>query len=88
MTSYLIYRHGSNAANQSMTPVSAVGIVDAESPEEARRIAAENINCYNNQHLSLIDEADLTEDQCEDWNEVVNRSAELRAVGEDSLIFS
>jgi hypothetical protein len=88
MASYLVYRHGSNAANQSMTPVMAVAIVDAPTAEGARSVAAENVNCYANQHLELIAEGELTEEQCEDWNEVSSRDAELRSVGEDSIIFS
>lgn len=88
MTSYLVYRHGSNAANQSMTPTSAVAIVDAETQDEAHKIAGENVECYNNQHLELVAENDLTESQIEDWNDVAERSAQLSAVGEGSLIYS
>ena len=35
MTHYLVYRHGSNAANQSMTPKMAVAIVEARSQDDA-----------------------------------------------------
>ncbi len=35
MTHYLIYRHGSNRANQSMTPKTAVAIVEARSQDDA-----------------------------------------------------
>lgn len=88
MTSFLIYRHGSNAANQSMTPISAVAIVDAETADAAKKIAAENVTVYANQFLSAVAEADLNEQEIEDWNEVSTRDAELRSVGEDSIIFS
>lgn len=88
MTSYLIYRHGSNAANQSMTPVAAVAIVDAANEDEAIRTAGENLTCYNNQFFEAVAEADLDEDQCEDWDEVSMQDAALRSVGEDSIIFS
>jgi hypothetical protein len=35
MVKYLIYRHGSNAANQGMTDTMPVAIVEAKSREEA-----------------------------------------------------
>ena len=88
MASYLVYRHGSNAANQSMTPVAAVAIVDAATEKDARNLAAECVNCYANQHLELVAESDLTDSQIEDWNEVNSRDAELRAAGEPSIIHS
>lgn len=87
MKSYLIYRHGSNAANQSMTPTMAVCIVDAETPGEAKYIAAKNVTVYANQHLESVAEDDLDDEQMDDWNEVGTRDAELRSVGEDSIIF-
>jgi hypothetical protein len=83
--SFLVYRHGSNAANQSMTPVAAVAIVDADTIESARKIASENVLCYSNQHLELVEEPDA---DTEDWNDVVERSAQLSACGEESIIFS
>lgn len=88
MNSYLIYRHGSNAANQSMTPVAAVAIVDAASEADAIRIAGENLTCYNNQFFEAVLEADLDENQCEDWNEIGSRDAEMRAAGQGSIVFS
>jgi hypothetical protein len=70
MTSYLICRHGSNAANQSMTPVTGVAFVDAETPEEAKRLAVEDqgVTVYANQFLSATAEADLDDEQIELWN--------------------
>jgi len=79
MTNFLIYRHGSNAANQSMTPISAVAIVEAETPEAAKAIAAQDHTCYANQFFSAVAEADLTEEQCEEWNEVSRRDAQILA---------
>lgn len=87
MKSFLVYRHGSNAANQSMTPVSAVAIVDATNEVDAKRIASENVNCYNNQHLELVAADDLTGDQLDDWNDVVNTDAVLRSIGEPGVIY-
>jgi hypothetical protein len=86
MTSFLIYRHGSNAANQSMTPVSAVAIAEAETAEKAKEIAAENLTVYSNQFLSAVAEAELDDGQLQDWNEVVSRDAEGRLCGLDSII--
>jgi len=53
MTTYIAYRHGSNAANQSMRQVAPVLVVEAESADAARDKAREIVNCYNNQYLSI-----------------------------------
>jgi hypothetical protein len=53
MTTYIIYRHGSNAANQSMTPTMVVGSVEAETKEAALKHAEENFTCYNNQRFEI-----------------------------------
>jgi hypothetical protein len=65
MTSYLIYRHGSNSANQSMTPKAAIAIVEAANGEEAKRIASENHTVYNNQYLEAVPESKANKS---DWN--------------------
>ena len=65
---YVVIRHGSNAANQSMTPRMAVGIVTARSRKEAQEIAEGTYDCYNNQHLELISESKAS---AADWNEAV-----------------
>jgi hypothetical protein len=87
LTSYLVIRHGSNAANQSMTQEMAVGIVDAFSEEAARKIAAANFTCYSNQFLSFVSENDLTEDEIEQRNDIYTEDAELISRGEESVIF-
>lgn len=88
MTSYLVYRHGSNSANQSMTPKAAVAIVEAGDYETALRNAQEFVNCYNNQHLELVAEDELSAEDTEEWNEISLRDAELRAAGEPSVIIN
>jgi len=88
MPSYLIFRHGSNAANQSMTPVEAVAIVEAASPDSAKAIAADNVTVYANQYLEAVAESDLNAAQLKDWNYIVSRSAEMQAYLGESLIFS
>lgn len=83
--SWIIYRHGSNAANQHMTQVMPVCIVDgAETAEQAKDRAAESITVYCNQHLSAVSEEDC---ESEDWNSVVTDSAVMSASGEEGLIF-
>lgn len=57
---YIVVRHGSNAANQSMKPRKVLGTVEAESPNAARKIAAERHTCYANQRFELIDTAGPT----------------------------
>jgi hypothetical protein len=51
-TIYLLYRHGSNAANQSMTPVAVVGYEEAVSREAACRQMARQTTVYANQFLT------------------------------------
>lgn len=58
---YYVYRHGSNAANQSMDPgPRLVAEVEAESEEKACDLASQRVTVYNNQCLSarLADEVD------------------------------
>jgi hypothetical protein len=49
---YIVYRHGSNAANQSMTLVMPVGIWSARNRAEAIDLAAAEVVVYANQHLT------------------------------------
>ena len=73
MASFLVYRHGSNAANQSSIQTMAVMIVEAKSRAEAFRIAHEKVNCYNNQHLELVAKSALNAEQREDWNSLLEQ---------------
>ncbi len=56
MKEYVVYRHGWNDANQSqaqgLPEKMAVARVQADSPEEACRIAAPQVTLFGNQHLS------------------------------------
>jgi len=57
LASYVVYRHGWNAANQSARggapEKQEVCRVNAANEEEARRLALESgVTVYNNQHLS------------------------------------
>ena len=51
MATYVLIRHGSNGANQPMTPNMVVGIVEAESADKAKDLAHEKYGRYNNQHF-------------------------------------
>jgi len=56
MSNYVIFRHGSNAANQSLCPVAIVATVEAKNRKEAK--ASEEYtdalaSCYFNQFLEL-----------------------------------
>ena len=55
MRTYFVTRHGSNAANQSMTPVAVIGRVEASSYDVAMKRAKEKFGdkCYNNQYLGV-----------------------------------
>lgn len=50
---YVVFRIGSNAANQPMCQRAAIGTVTASNPREASFAALEKFGsqCYNNQHL-------------------------------------
>lgn len=54
MTRYVILRHGSNAANQSMTLTAVLGTVEAPDRRSAVDAAAERWTCYNGQHFDPI----------------------------------
>lgn len=73
MSRFLIYRHGSNAANQHLCNKMAVAIVRAESVEDARRVAEENVVFYANQTSEAVSEADADP---ADWNFVCDNAAE------------
>lgn len=83
---YLIYRHGSNAANQSMCNKAPVAIVnEAETSDEAERIAAKHLTVYANQFLSAVEEGEADID---DWNAVCEQDALANAYEYDGCIFT
>jgi hypothetical protein len=49
MKEWIIFRRGSNAANQTMTPVMCLGIIEAETQKQAWEKAQEKWEFYNNQ---------------------------------------
>ena len=51
---YAIYRHGSNAANQSACPKMIVGTITASSRAEACKLMHDRVTVYNNQWLSAV----------------------------------
>lgn len=68
MISFLIYRIGSNAANQSCRDRMAVAIVDAPTEALALEHAALNIEHFAGQHFEAVPEKEADSD---DWNAVV-----------------
>ncbi len=68
MATYLILRHGSNSANQSMIETMAVCFVEAEDEDDARDLALKKVTVYHNQHLEVLAEDDADND---DWNDAV-----------------
>lgn len=69
MTMYLIKRHGSNAANQSMTPVAILGWVEAQSQIAAIDAALARWTCYNNQHFEAKPSSRCSKAEREEANE-------------------
>jgi hypothetical protein len=51
MKTFVIFRHGLNAANQSMTHAMAVAIVEAKDKHEAIQVALDTVKLYANQYL-------------------------------------
>ena len=51
---YAVYRHGSNAANQSLCNKMIVGTIQAGSREEACELMRDKVTVYNNQWLSAV----------------------------------
>jgi hypothetical protein len=53
-TKYVIYRHGSNAANQSACLKKIVGTIKATSRKEACERMIDKVTVYNNQWLTAV----------------------------------
>ena len=51
---YVVYRHGSNAANQSACNKMIVGTIKASNRGEACRLMARKVMMYRNQWLSAV----------------------------------
>jgi len=68
MTKYLIYRHGSNAANQRMCQTMPLAIIEAENKLKARVIAEDYHTFYSNQSSEAIAESHAS---AKDWNQVL-----------------
>ena len=80
MSRFLVYRNGANSLNQFGCNRRAVAIVTANNPEQARKIAEENLVFYANQTSEAVPESEADVD---DWNTVSELSchSELYFVG-------
>ena len=72
MTNYLIYRHGSNAANQSMTPVMPIAIIESKTLNAAIAKARDEHTVYPNQFLTGVCESKA---KSSDWNCICEQEA-------------
>lgn len=70
METFIIKRHGSNAFNQSRTPVMVVGEVDAPNEDAALDYADQQWTCYINQFFSAVPLDEATEEDIEGLNYV------------------
>lgn len=83
-TSYVIYRHGSNGANQSMTQVMSIGIYTGTGrtavarEEDACEQAREDHTVYANQWLSAIPATRASIEEYEAAREHQDRQAAAR----------
>lgn len=73
LTNYLVYRHGSNRANQELCSKMPVAIVAATSQQEACRIARQNVVFYANQVAEAVPESKAS---ATDWNFVSEMAAQ------------
>lgn len=72
MACYAIFRHGSNAANQTMTQIMCVAAVEATTRQNAILAArAEGVDCYNNQHLEAKPYSLLNAEETEELNDLI-----------------
>lgn len=78
-TKYLVYRQGSNAANQSLCNKMPVAIVAATSRQEACRIARQSVIFYANQTAEAIPESKAN---ATDWDFV----CEVAALSDDFFV--
>ncbi len=60
MATFIIVRHGSNAANQSMQFRKVLGTIEAADSQEAKEKASERWDCYNGQYFEAINLAGRT----------------------------
>ncbi len=67
MIRFLVYRNGANSLNQFGCNRRAVAIVTADSAQQARQIAEENLVFYANQTSEAVPESEADAD---DWNTV------------------
>lgn len=72
-TRYLVYRHGSNAANQVLCKTMPVAIVTATSKEEACQITKDNVTFYANQTAEAVPQSKASES---DWKFVCEMAAQ------------
>jgi hypothetical protein len=63
MKEYVVYRHGWNAENQSkdagLPEKMPVARIEAKNPQEACRLAREQVTLHENQHLSAEPAAEV-----------------------------
>ena len=52
---FIVVRHGSNGANQPMTPRMVLGTVQASDEASAKEAASARHTCYANQRFEVLD---------------------------------
>ena len=82
---WLVIRHGANALNQPGWNRQPVGIVWYTTRHRAAAVANSQVACYANQRLELVKYEDALP---EEWEEVIERDAELRAHDFPGLVWS
>jgi hypothetical protein len=82
---WLVIRHGANAANQPDRAALPVGIVWYTTRHRAAAVANYQVACYANQRIELVKYEDA---KPEEWEEVIERDAELRAHDLPGLVWS
>ena len=82
---WLVIRHGANSENQPDRAALQVGIVWYTTRHRAAAVANYQVACYANQRIELVKYEDA---KPEEWEEVIERDAELRAHDLPGLVWS
>jgi len=77
MTTYMVTRHGSNAANQSMIDRMILGLYEATSKDKVCTAASKEHTVYSNQFLRATPKSRISQQDWEEAQEIDARDNQL-----------
>lgn len=80
MATWIVLRHGSNAANQSLCQTAVVGVVQARNKREAANKFAHSVTVYANQFLEFLPQSKAKRWQVQMARELYNPEDVVRGV--------